>query len=181
MATVEIRPEVPSDHGAVHAINDAAFDDDGGVTRLVQDLRVQRTPLPTVSLVAVADQPVGHVMLSHAWLDAESRLIDVLVLSPLAVHPSTQNKGVGSRLIRASLDAAEALGAPLVFLEGSSAYYGRRGFEGAMDLGFRRPSLRIPERAFQVARLSRYDATMTGTLVYRDVHWRHGVGLYPAP
>ena len=66
----------------------------------------------------------------------------------------------------------------MVFLEGNPRYYGQRGFGKAMNFGFRRPSLRMPEGAFQVARLATYSDDMTGTFVYRDVHWRHGVGLY---
>lgn len=46
------------------------------------------------------------------------------------------------------------------------------------DLGFRRPSLRIPEPAFQVILLPAYEEWMTGTLVYSRVFWDHDcVGL----
>ena len=62
---------------------------------------------------------------------------------------------------------------PLVFLEGDPAYYGRLGFVPAGGLGFRRPSLRIPDRAFQVVRLEPLEEWMTGRLVYPDVWWRH--------
>ena len=175
-----IRSESAGDHESVHALHDAAFGDDDAVSNLVRDLRLQAGAFPTLSLVAERDpgKPVGHVMLSHAWLDAEERLIDVLVLSPLGVHPDAQRQGIGTALIGAALNAADELGAPLVFLEGHPGYYGPRGFENAMSLGFRRPSLRMPEKAFQVARLSTFEETMTGTFVYRDVHWRHGIGSY---
>lgn len=171
---------MPDDHDAVHALHHAAFGNDDAVPNLVADLRLLDAPFPTVSIVAVHDAGtvVGHVMLSHAWVDAEDRLVDVMVLSPLGVHPTAQNQGIGTALIDASLKAATGLGAPLVFLEGHDRYYGPRGFEKAMSLGFRRPSLRMPENAFQVARLPGFDRTMTGTFVYRDVHWRHGIGRY---
>ena len=58
-----------------------------------------------------------------------------------------------------------------MFLEGSPAYYHRFGFEPGGGLGFRRPSLRIPEPAFQVLRLPTYEPWMTGTLVYSRVFW----------
>lgn len=38
-------------------------------------------------------------------------------------------------------------------------------------LGFRRPSLRIPEPAFQVLRLDSWEPWMTGTLVYSRIFW----------
>ena len=67
---------------------------------------------------------------------------------------------------------------PAVFLEGDPAYYRRLGFEAAGTYGFRRPSLRIPEPAFQVFRLPSFDATLSGTLVYPDAFWRtDSVGL----
>jgi hypothetical protein len=37
--------------------------------------------------------------------------------------------------------------APAVFLEGSAGYYPRFGFEPGEPLGFRKPSLRIPDAA----------------------------------
>jgi putative acetyltransferase len=52
----------------------------------------------------------------------------VLVLSPLGVRPEHQRQGIGTRLIEEALNAAEATGAPLLFLEGSPGYYRRRGF-----------------------------------------------------
>ncbi|HEX4791183.1 MAG TPA: GNAT family N-acetyltransferase, partial [Actinospica sp.] len=100
-----------------------------------------------------------------------SRLVDVLVLSPLGVLAEHRRHGLGTRLVRAALDAADARGVPLVFLEGSPAHYARRGFERADALGFRSPSLRIPPPGFQVARLSAYQSRMTGTLVYSDTFW----------
>lgn len=175
-----IRPETPKDHAAVRALTLAAFEGDAGLPELVKDLRQAQAPLPTISLVATYGDhpPLGHVMLSHAWLDGPARLIDVLVLSPLSVDPPHQRRGIGTALIEAAIAAADAQGVPFVVLEGSPPYYGPRGFDAAEPLGIRRPSLRIPERAFQLARLSAYDPSLTGTFVYKNVHWRHGVGLY---
>ena len=179
VSSYNIRAETPADFDAVHALHNAAF---GGtdIPDLVADLRAQVTPLATVSLVAetAKDVPVGHVMASYAQLDTDTHLVDVMVLSPLGVHPTHQGNGAGTALLHAARTAADNLGSPLLFLEGNHRYYGPRGFENANEMGFRRPSTRIPPKAFQVAKLSGYDPAMTGTLVYKDVHWRHGVGLY---
>jgi putative acetyltransferase len=57
-------------------------------------------------------------------------------------------------------------------------YYGTRGFETASAAGFRSPSLRIPDAAFQVARLPAHEPWMTGTFVYSETFWaRDCVGL----
>jgi putative acetyltransferase len=106
------------------------------------------------------------------------RLVAVYSLSPLGVLPEYQRSGIGTALVRQILAAADAQGVPLVFLEGSPAYYGKRGFHDAEPLGFRPPTLRNAPGAFQVARTSAYEDWMHGTFVYSDVFWAHDcVGL----
>jgi putative acetyltransferase len=81
-------------------------------------------------------------------------------------------------MIRESLPVLDAAGVPVVFLEGDPRYYERVGFEQAVPHGFRKPSERIPDAAFQFHRLSRFDSTLQGTLVYPDAFWRtDSVGL----
>jgi putative acetyltransferase len=100
------------------------------------------------------------------------------VLSPVGVLPGYQKRGVGTALIRRGLEVLEERDVPLVFLEGSPSYYPRLGFVPGGDVGFRKPSLRIPDAAFQVYRLPSAEAWMSGTLVYPDVFWeRDCVGL----
>ncbi|MFE0462142.1 GNAT family N-acetyltransferase [Kitasatospora sp. NPDC058965] len=171
-----IRDEQSQDHAAVRQLHAAAFGDPERVPGLVAALRAGGG---TVSLVAAAaGEVIGHVMLSPCRLDAQPRLVDVVSLSPLGVHPDHQRQGVGTRLVAAALAAADARGVPLVVLEGSPTYYGARGFERADRCGVRSPSLRIPGPAFQVARLSAYEPWMTGTFVYADAFWAHDcVGL----
>jgi putative acetyltransferase len=130
--------------------------------------------------LSAAGRVVGHVAYTRGWLDARERLVEVLILSPLAVSPDRQRRGVGSELVRRSLDALRSRPEPLVFLEGDPAYYGRLGFQPALDLGFHRPSDRIPESAFQVWPLPARTPGLSGRLVYPDVFWRHdAVGLRP--
>jgi putative acetyltransferase len=173
-----IRAERPEDVDAVRDVHRHAFDREP-VVRLVDTLRSTPAALGPVSLVAtVDDQVVGHVLLSASRLDTPRRLVDVLVLSPLGVRPEHQRHGIGTALVERALTAAEAIGAPLLFLEGSPLYYGPRGFRAAGPLGFRKPSLRIPDAGFQVARLGGYEPWMTGTLVYSEPFWAHDcVGL----
>jgi putative acetyltransferase len=167
-----IRPETADDHRAVREAHTRAFGDGERIPGLVEALRVAEAATPPMSFVAtVDDRVVGHVLLSAARLDAPRRIVDVLTLSPLGVVPEFQRRGIGTRLIAHALAAADGRGVPLIFLEGSPGYYGTRGFEGARAVGFRSPSLRIPEAAFQVARLSAHEPWMTGTFVYSEVFW----------
>lgn len=176
-----IRREQEDDKEAVRRVHLEAFGDSGLVVAdLVDDLRKLLTPSKGTSLVAEEDgEVVGHVMLSPSLLDAPAKLVEVLVLSPLAVTPEHQKRGIGSALVQSGLAAVREQGFPLVFLEGSPDYYGRFGFKPGRELNFRRPSLRIPERAFQVIPLGEScDSPLSGTLVYSEIFWRHdAVGL----
>lgn len=177
--TPVIRHERAEDHSAVRDVHRRAFRDGERVPELVDALRAAPASLAPLSLVAaVGERVVGHVMLSACRLDALPRLVDVVSLSPLGVLPSFQGQGIGSRLVASSLAEADALGIPLVFLEGSPHYYGKRGFSDATKSGFRPPTLRYPPGAFQVAKLSAYEEWMVGTFVYSDVFWaKDCVGL----
>ncbi|OAR27685.1 acetyltransferase [Streptomyces sp. ERV7] len=173
-----IRQEADADHPAVREVHTRAFGPEP-VPDLVDALRTARAPLTPMSFVAtLGGRVVGHVLLSATRLDAPRRIVDVMCLSPLGVHPDAQRRGIGARLIEHALAAADEQGVPLVFLEGSPVYYRTRGFEAASPLGFRSPSLRIPDPAFQVARLSAHEPWMTGTLVYSETFWDYDcVGL----
>jgi len=167
-----VRQERAEDHEAVREVHTRAFGDSERVPTLVDALRTAQTLLAPLSLVAtVGERVVGHVMLSACWLDALPRLVDVLSLSPLGVLPEFQRQGIGTRLVAHALTETDSRGIPLVFLEGSPHYYGKRGFADAKKLGFRPPTLRYPPGAFQVAKLSSYEEWMTGTFVYSDVFW----------
>ncbi|GAA2600886.1 N-acetyltransferase [Winogradskya consettensis] len=168
---MDIRPENDDEHDVVLDIVRQAFGREGAVVaELVDALR--RDDPDAVSLVAVeAGEVAGHVMFSRSLLDAPRQLVDVQVLSPLAVRPAYQHKGLGRELIRDGLARMDAQGVPLVFLEGDPGYYPRSGFAPGGDLGFRKPSLRIPDAAFQVVRLAAYEPWMTGTLVYSSTFW----------
>ncbi len=152
---------------------EAAFVGRPVVGELVDALRKSLDWVPGLSFIAELDGAiVGHILFTRSILDAPRRLVDVLVLSPVSVAPDHQRQGIGSALIRYGLDEVRRLPhEPLVFLEGAPGFYGRLGFEPAEPIGFRRPSLRIPEPAFQVVRLPAWEPWMTGTLVYSRVFW----------
>ena len=169
--TVRFRSERDGEQPVVSAIVEDAFGDPR-VRDLVDALRASPDWIDGLSFVAESDDRlVGHVLFTRGLLDAPARIVDVLVLSPMSVLTAHQGRGIGSGLVRHGLEQVARRPEPLVFLEGSPAYYGRFGFEPGGGLGFRRPSLRIPEHAFQVRRLPSYEPWMTGTLVYSRVFW----------
>ncbi len=176
---VRIREAAAGDASAVERVVRSAFDaDDPGsgdrVAAIWRDL--EATDLVVRSLVAVdgpEEQVVGHVGLSHAWLDARPALVDVLLLSPLSVLPSYQGREVGTDLVAAALTAGVATGRPAMVLEGSPAFYGERGFGPGAAHGIVAPTDRTPAPAFQVALFATWQHWMTGRVVYPDVWWRH--------
>lgn len=175
---MEIRVEQEADRDGVRAVHRQAFGDAGAtVAGLVDALR--GADPDGLSLVAVAAEAViGHVLFTRCLLDAPRRLVPVQTLSPLGVAPRWQRRGVGTALVRHGVAELDRRGVPLVFLEGNPAYYGRFGFRPGGECGFRKPSLRIPDAAFQFLPLSGYEPWMTGTLVYSATFWEHDcVGL----
>ncbi|NNG35143.1 GNAT family N-acetyltransferase [Nakamurella aerolata] len=174
---LQIRPERPADAEAVATVIRAAFGAEGDEVAAIW-AEITAGELPHQGLVAVTADPgdgerlVGHVGISHAWLDARKELVDITVLSPLAVLPELQNNGIGTALIAAATEAAIA-DTPMLVLEGSPKYYGARGFAPARVHGILPASDRTPGPAFQVVFGPGHRDWMTGRVIYPDVWWRH--------
>ena len=117
-------------------------------------------------MAEVDEQVVGHVMISYTSLRGGDAEWKVPQLSPLAVAPAFQKRGIGSALVREVTSRARERGEPLVVLQGSPAFYGRLGFEAAVPLGIRMalPAW-APIEAAQVLRFEGYDRTMRGLVV----------------
>ena len=164
---VTIRAEQPEDRAAIARVVGAAF---GSPVepRLVDDLRASADFVPEWSLVAEVDGGiVGHVMVTFALLQDGDSTRRIANLSPLAVAPELQHRGIGSALVGAVTALVDASGEPLVVIEGSPAYYGRLGFEYSVPRGIHinLPDWAPPEAA-QMMRLTNYDAAIRGTVVY---------------
>jgi predicted N-acetyltransferase YhbS len=120
-----IRHEKSSDAAAREALLDLAY----GPARFGKTselLRTRRRPAAGLSFVAMeAGRVVGTVRL---WTVSAGTARPALLLGPLAVHPDSRNRGIGSALMRHALSAARRRGHRAVLLVGDVAYYGRFGF-----------------------------------------------------
>ena len=159
-----LRPETPRDHDAVGEVHRLAFGRPHEA-RLVELIRASEHHVPGLSIVAEEEgKVVGHILFSYVWLEGAERA-HVLSLAPMAVLPGRQRTGIGSALVRAALEEADARGAPLVVVLGHPSYYPRFGFEPALSYGIEPPWPGM-EAAFMVKPLSAYDAGCRGRVVY---------------
>jgi putative acetyltransferase len=164
---VTTRPEHQHDRQAISEVVVAAFGSPREA-RLVEAIRASPNFVPELSLVAEVDgQVVGHVMISYVALVDGGSGHRIASLSPLAVAPDLQERGIGSALVREVTSRAADRGEPLVVLEGSPTFYGRLGFEHSVPHGIEitLPSWAPPEAA-QVLRLRAYDPSIRGLVVY---------------
>jgi len=174
--TVLLRRSDAADIPAIRQLTAAAFasvehhappvDDSGdpGEATLVGWLLEGPDAPPDLSLVAVEDDGslVGHVVCSRGGVDSTP----ALGLGPLSVRPDRQRSGIGSTLVEAVLEAAEARGEALVCLLGDPAYYSRFGFQPASEVGVESPEPSWGD--FFQARLLGGRAAPTGTFHYAE-------------
>jgi putative acetyltransferase len=134
--------------------------------RLVDSLR--SAGALTFSAVAEAESKVvGHAAFSPVKIEDERGSFEALALAPVAVLPTWQRKGVGSALLKWSLDECRRLGHKLVIVVGHPEYYPRFGFVPATPGGIRCP-FDVPSEAFMLLELQPGAlAGRTGTIRYR--------------
>ena len=170
-----IRPERPDDIEPIRAVTAAAFREvehsappvepggDPGEATLISWLRADPGWIPELSLVAVdGDEVIGHVVATRAQVDSTP----ALGIGPVSVLPDRQKSGVGSALMNAVLDAAEARGETIVALLGDPGFYSQFGFVAASTT-----AVASPDAAwggyFQIRTLSNYDG-QSGTFSYAE-------------
>lgn len=121
-----IRLETNHDRTAIWHVNQAAFDADAEAN-LVDALR--DGGYADVSLVAkIDDLIVGHILFSRLSILTRTGAVDAVSLAPMAVHPSYQRKGIGSKLVLAGLEACRERGHKIVVVLGHPDFYPRFGF-----------------------------------------------------
>ena len=98
------------DHDSIARVVAAAFGS-AGEAQLVEAIRASADYLPQLSMVAELEgQIVGHVMISHVRLEDGDVDRKIASLSPLAVAPDFQGRGIGSDLVRVVVARADDRG-----------------------------------------------------------------------
>jgi putative acetyltransferase len=147
---LSIRPEKREDHTSVYRVNELAFGRPNEAD-LVDALREKAAAF--ISLVAtVDDNVVGHIFFSPVTVETEETGFSAMGLAPMAVLPTHQNQGVGSRLVRGGLKECLRLDYDIVVVLGHPNYYPRFGFEPAGSKGLR-CEYDVPDEVFMVTEL----------------------------
>jgi len=97
--------------------------------------RKSKDGIKELNIVAEIDgKIVGNIMYSHAYiLRPDNSHYPVINFGPLSVLPSFQKTGVGSALMRYSIEKAKELGYGAILFFGHPTYYPRFGFKEAKD------------------------------------------------
>ncbi len=150
MTDIQIRPENPGDIDAIHKVVEAAFGQSAEAD-LVDVLR--DNDAVTLSLIAEqGGEIVGHILFSPVTITSDEGTFEAIGLAPMAVAPSCQRQGIGSRLVRAGLDECRQLGHEVMVVLGHPEYYPRFGFVPSKPLGIRY-EVDVPEEVFMVLEL----------------------------
>ena len=145
-------PEQPEDAAAVEALLDRAFGP-GRFTKVSERVREIADFAPELSFCAhLGGELVGSVRLWRVKAGDQP----IVFLGPLAVEASARHHGLGAQLVERACEAAEAAGEAAVALVGDLPFFGRIGFEVALDVTLPGPvdPRRVLVRHFQPVQLS---------------------------
>jgi putative acetyltransferase len=148
--TLVCRREVPTDFSSIHEVESAAF---GRASEAVLVDALRAAGGLSISAVAEEDgRVVGHIAFSPVSIENSRESFPALALAPMAVHPEWQRQGIGSALVRWSLDECRREGHQLVIVLGHAEYYPRFGFVPARPLGILCP-FDVPDEVFRLLEL----------------------------
>ncbi len=137
-----IRTEATADLPAIYELIRIAFETakvaDGDEQDFAVKLRNSPAYIPELALVAEENgQLIGHIMLTKLKIIIPSEEFESLLLAPVSVVLECRDRGVGSALIRESMQRATAMGYDSVFLVGDPDYYKRFGFEPSINFSIK--------------------------------------------
>ncbi len=122
----QLEEETEADWWEVEALYDLCFAP--GRTAL-SSYRLRDGVATVAALCLVLRDEDGTLAAAIRYWPAEVGEHDILLLGPVAVHPTRQGEGLGGLLINESLAEARRLGWERVLLVGDAPYYKRFGFQ----------------------------------------------------
>jgi putative acetyltransferase len=129
--SIKLRIAVGDDHASTRQLVDDAFRPED-VATFLDALRADGCILGEW-LAEDSGGPIGHVAFSRVWVEQQiGARLAAAMLTPLAVRPDRQGRGIGAQLTNHALKALEARGETLFFVIGHPNYYPRFGFRSAL-------------------------------------------------
>lgn len=125
-----IQEETEADRWEVETLYDLSF---APGRELLSSYRLRNGVAPVPGLCLVA-RDCGAVAGAIRYWPVRVGGHPVLLLGPVAVHPTRQGEGFGAYLIQESLVRATDQGHARVMLVGDAPYYGRFGFRRLRDV-----------------------------------------------
>ncbi len=121
---MQLLEETPADWWEVEALYDLCF---APGREALSSYRLRDGVPPVAALCLLLRDRDGVAAAIRFW-PVRVGDADVLLLGPIAVHPTHQGEGLGGWLMRESLARAAELGWSRVLLVGDAPYYSRFGF-----------------------------------------------------
>lgn len=130
---LNVRDFISADEAVVRDLLIAAFPSDMEA-RLVHTLRHCGALVLEQVVLDTDGRIVGHIAYSRVTPAGigPGQAMQIACLAPVSVWPDKQKSGIGSVLIRASLDRLKQLGEDLVLVLGPPAYFPRFGFDAGL-------------------------------------------------
>ncbi|WP_242212433.1 GNAT family N-acetyltransferase [Bacillus cereus group sp. BfR-BA-01383] len=153
---VTIRQEQKNDYRKTEEVVQQAFlheeFSDKKEHELVKRIRECDAFVPALSIVAIDEEIVGHILLSKITIEQDGTSVDSLALAPVSVARGHQKKGIGGKLIAAALERAKELGYGSVVVLGHPEYYPKFGFKKASEWNIKAP-FEVPDEVFMAMEL----------------------------
>ena len=147
---MNIRDELSSDIEKIWEINKDAFGTEDEAN-LVNALR--SSGCTYISLVAeTEDKVVGYILFTSVELSGNENNLKIVGLAPMAVSTQYQNKGIGSKLVKAGLERCKSLGYDAVVVLGHPNYYPKFGFIPSVKFGIK-SEYEVPDEVFMILEL----------------------------
>jgi predicted N-acetyltransferase YhbS len=136
---ITLRKEIESDYRNVEDVTREAFWNlyiPGCIEHyLVHVLRDHKDFLKELDYVALANnQIVGNIMYTKSGvLNEKEETVDTITFGPVSVLPEYQRKGIGSLLMRHTIQKAREQNAKAIIIYGNPKNYCRHGFKSSKD------------------------------------------------
>ena len=147
---MNIREEKPSDIEKIWEVNTDAFGtkDEANIVNALRS-----SGCAYISLVAeTEDKVVGYILFTPVELSGNQNNLKIVGLAPMAVSSQYQNKGIGSKLVKAGLERCKSLGYDAVVVLGHPNYYPKFGFIPSVEFGIK-SEYEVPDEVFMILEL----------------------------